>query len=220
MADIRTDAEVLAAELPLRGRTVLDIGCGDGSLVRWLVAQGADALGVEVTADAVEDARSEDPEHPERYRVGRAEALPLEAAAVDAAVLMRSLHHVPPGAVDDALHELARVVRPGGLVHVAEPVPAGALFALVSLVDDETDALAGARAALARAGRHGLARLRTAEYLRQLRFPGFEAFRAHMIAVDPARAERFAAREAELRRGFGDGEFLAPMRVDVLHVRT
>ena len=77
------DFDVLAEAVPLRGRTVLDVGCGDGGLVRRLRAAGADALGIDVD---VERARAADPDG--RYLVGGAEALPLPDASVDAAVLI------------------------------------------------------------------------------------------------------------------------------------
>src|SRR5215468_5242327 len=98
------DFEALQNTLPLEGRTVVDIGCGDGAIVRRLRAAGADALGVDID---VTRAQQVDPEG--RYLTGGAEALPLEDASVDVAILFKSLHHVPdPHA---AFPELRRVVR-------------------------------------------------------------------------------------------------------------
>ena len=42
------DFDVLAELVPLSGRTVVDVGCGDGAFVRRLRAAGADALGVDI----------------------------------------------------------------------------------------------------------------------------------------------------------------------------
>jgi SAM-dependent methyltransferase len=131
---------------------------------------------------------------------------------------MRSLHHVPPSAMDDAFAELYRVLRPGGAAYIAEPVAAGAYFELVALVDDEREARALAQAAIARA--RGFTRLETVEYDVPLRVSSFEAFRERVVAADPERASVFAEREAELRERFAAlDEDTAPMRADLLRRR-
>ena len=71
-----TDAAIVEAVvrgLPPRGR-VLDVGCGEGWLVRALAAVGADARGVDVSPELVEAARGAG---------GRFEVLSYEAAADD-----------------------------------------------------------------------------------------------------------------------------------------
>ena len=95
---------------------MVDVGCGDGAFVRRLRAAGADALGVDIDV-----ARASRPTRTAATSRAAREALPLEDASVDVAVLMRSLHHVPDP--DAAFPELRRVVR--DLVYVAEPLPDG-----------------------------------------------------------------------------------------------
>lgn len=53
-----TDRAVLDAVLSLEPRTVLDVGCGEGWLVRALAAHGIDARGVDGSAALVEAARA------------------------------------------------------------------------------------------------------------------------------------------------------------------
>src|SRR3954462_5074049 len=141
-----TDFDQLANAIDLRGKVVVDIGCGDGAFVRALSRAGADALGIEVSEDAVARAREKDPAH--RYALGGAERLPLEDQSVDVATLMRSLHHVPDP--DAAFPELRRVVR--GELYIAEPLPTGDFFELLRPVDDETEVRANAQAAIAASG--------------------------------------------------------------------
>ncbi len=201
------DFDVLAELVPLSGRTVLDVGCGDGAFVRRLRAAGADAFGVDIDV-----ARALEADPGGRYLEGGAEALPLPAASVDVAVLMRSLHHVPDP--DAAFPELRRVVR--DLVYIAEPLPTGNFFELMLPVDDETDVRAAAQAAIARAG--GFERIGSVSYDMGIRLDAFEDFRDMVLAADPDRAERFAAVEAELRERFRPGPYDAPMRADLLRV--
>jgi SAM-dependent methyltransferase len=207
----RADIDVLAELVPLRGREVVDVGCGNGALVRALAARGASVVGIEVSAEAV--ARADDGEH--RFLVGSADALPLDDASVDVCVLMRSLHHVPRDRMGAALAECARVLRPGGAAYVAEPLYRGEFNALVALVDDEREVRALAQAAIA--GTTALVHERTVEYDSPLRLESFAAFRRVVVSADPARAERFAALEDELTARFAElNEDTSPMRADLL----
>ncbi|HET6547962.1 MAG TPA: class I SAM-dependent methyltransferase [Solirubrobacter sp.] len=197
------DFAVLAEAVVLSGRTVLDVGCGDGALVRRLAAAGADAIGVDVRVDRA---------YGGRFLVGGAEALPLEDASVDVAVLMRSLHHVPDP--DAAFPELRRVVR--DVVYIAEPLAEGEFFELMRPVDDETAVRAAAQAAIARAD--GFERLRTFEYYSPIGLDSFEAFERMVLGADPDRRARFASVERQLRERFRPGGYESRTRVDLLRV--
>jgi SAM-dependent methyltransferase len=203
-----TDFDQLANAIDLRGKVVVDIGCGDGAFVRALSRAGADALGIEVSEDAVARAREKDPAH--RYLLGGAERLPLEDQSVDVATLMRSLHHVPDPS--SAFPELRRVVRDS--VWIAEPLPEGEFFELIRPVDDETEVRATAQRAIAE--QEGFERVETVEYDVTLNIPTFEALRDRILAADPGRAERFARLEADLRERFTPGDYVVPMRADLL----
>jgi SAM-dependent methyltransferase len=203
-----SDFEQLANAIDLRGKTVADIGCGDGAFVRALASAGATAIGIEVSEDAVARARAKDPDR--RYELGGAERLPLEDRSVDVATLMRSLHHVPDPA--SAFPELARVVREH--VWIAEPLPEGDFFELLRPVDDETAVRANAQRAIAE--QDGFDRVETIEYDVTLPIPTFEALRERVLAADPTRAQRFAELENDLRAKFTPGDYVVPMRADLL----
>lgn len=212
------------------GRDVLDIGCGGGALVRELSDRGARVIGLEVSEEQLAMARRRDAAGRARYLVGRAEQLPLEDAAIDLAVFMRTLHHVPSQALLAALHEARRVLRPGGCVYVAEPLAEGDYFELTSLVEDELEVRQAAQRALERVGLIGLDRAETVGYDVAVRVAGLEELRQRIVSADPERAAVFAAREAQLAdalQRLGDagkraGErcFTQPMRADVLRIAS
>jgi SAM-dependent methyltransferase len=54
------------------------------------------------------------------WRLGRAEALPLDDESCDRVVLSLVLHHLSPATQQAALAEARRVLRPGGRLHVAD----------------------------------------------------------------------------------------------------
>jgi SAM-dependent methyltransferase len=219
--ELTTDLQVLERLVALDGKDVLDVGCGGGALVRELVARGARAVGLEISERQLGAARSSGIG---RFVVGGAQELPLDDDSLDVVVFMRSLHHVPEPAMLAALADSARVLRPGGLVYVAEPLPEGDYFELVRIIDDETEVRAAAQRALTDCARAGLERRQTLEYEVGAMSTGIDALRKRIVDVDPERAAVFDARKVQLSAAFarlgdereGGRWFTQPMRADLL----
>ena len=208
----------------VHGRDVLDVGCGEGELARRLAQAGARVVGLDPLALALERARDTGPASPAaRYVEGSAEALPFASAGFDVVVFFNSLHHVPAEFLDAALAEAARVLRDGGVLYVQEPLAHGSFFELVRRIDDETEVRAAAQDAISRAKSAGrLVELAVREAVITFSLD-FDAFRARMVSVDPARAVELNAHESALRDAFArlgrrveDGyEFDQPFRANL-----
>jgi SAM-dependent methyltransferase len=113
----------LADRLDLRpGRTVLDLGAGTGKLTRRLVATGARVVAVEPLPAM--RARLEELVPRAEARAGSAEAIPLADASVDAVTVGQAFHWFRH---DEALPELHRVLRAGGVLALVWNVREGAL---------------------------------------------------------------------------------------------
>jgi SAM-dependent methyltransferase len=95
--------------------TALDVGCGEGRFCRMLKAQGVATTGLEPTPSLFERARELDPDG--RYVNSGAENLPFEACSFDMVVSYLSLIDIPDAAA--AIREMVRVVRPGGVLLIA-----------------------------------------------------------------------------------------------------
>jgi ubiquinone/menaquinone biosynthesis C-methylase UbiE len=113
--------EAVAAGLPAGG-VVVDVGAGTGALALRIAARRADARVVAVDGDegVLAIARAKPGAAAVDWRHGLAGRLPLDDAEADAAVLSLVLHHLTPEARRAALADLLRVVRPGGVLHVAD----------------------------------------------------------------------------------------------------
>ncbi|HET6506643.1 MAG TPA: methyltransferase domain-containing protein [Baekduia sp.] len=117
----------LAALGDVRGRRVLDAGCGAGALAAELVARGATVDGVDVSPRMVDRARARGLDRDAaRFAVGDlADGAALAAFAddaFDAAAASLMVHYLRDWA--PLLGELARVVVPGGRVVVSTHHPA------------------------------------------------------------------------------------------------
>jgi SAM-dependent methyltransferase len=112
----RRRALLLAAVEP--GARVLDLGCGAGRFVAALREAGADPVGVELSAAALERARRNVPGADLRL-VAADGSLPLGHGEVDVVWCSEVLEHVPDTIA--FLTEVRRVLRHGGRLLVTVP---------------------------------------------------------------------------------------------------
>jgi ubiquinone/menaquinone biosynthesis C-methylase UbiE len=112
--------DVLVADGDLRGRRVLDVGCGTGRLAAALAERGAKVWGVDSSPEMLAQAR-EVAGRSVGLKQGRAEALPFRDGWFDRAVMRLVVHLVDRSL---ALPELARVLAPGGRALIATFAPA------------------------------------------------------------------------------------------------
>src|ERR1700749_1279927 len=96
-------------------RKALDVGCGEGRFCRMLGDVGVKATGVDPTAQLLETARQRYPSGD--YRLGRAEKLDFADRSFDLVVSYITLVDIPDFRA--AIREMARVLRPGGSILIA-----------------------------------------------------------------------------------------------------
>jgi hypothetical protein len=109
---------------------------------------------------------------------------------------------VPIDQMDTALAEARRVLGGDGSVYVSEPLSEGDWFELQSLIEIETETRAAALAAIERCEAHGLRRVHTERYRTETRLQSADAFRARMLAVNPAREALLDERREALEEAF------------------
>lgn len=96
-----------------------DLGCGTGQITATLAPVVARVIAVDDSREMLEAARHRLAGIGNvEVRAGPLEALPLDDATLDAAVMMLVLHHLPDPL--HALQEAARVLKPGGRLLVVD----------------------------------------------------------------------------------------------------
>ncbi|WP_156351764.1 class I SAM-dependent methyltransferase [Agreia sp. Leaf210] len=109
-----SDAALIASWGAQVDGPALDIGCGPGHWTAFLAERGLDIRGVDLTPAFIEHARATYPEL--RFATGSVEALDASDASLGGVLAWYSLIHHTPDAIGPALDEIARALRPGGLL--------------------------------------------------------------------------------------------------------
>ena len=100
------------------GSLWLDVGCGTGALTQTILQVTAPraVMGMDTAEDYISFVRTKISDDRATFRPGDAQALPVETAAYDAVVSGLMLNFVPHP--DQAVTEMARAAKPGGLAAV------------------------------------------------------------------------------------------------------
>lgn len=103
----------LAREIGTLG-PICDLGCGPGQIARYLHRQGVDTLGVDLSPRMVAEAQRLNPDIP--FHQGDMLALPDAENSWGGIAAFYCIIHVPREKVVEALREMKRVLKPGGML--------------------------------------------------------------------------------------------------------
>jgi len=219
------EVKLMLETLPFDGARVLELGCGRAEKTRLLAETGRVREIVATEVDVIQHTKNlQTTDLPMvRFEHGGAEAIPAADASVDIVLMFKSLHHVPVPLMDQALTEIARVLRPGGVAWISEPVYAGDLNEVFRLFHDEKTVREEAFAAVCRAVERGPLRLRQQLFFNTRSFfTDFAEFDARMIRVTHSDHKLSPALYAAVREKFDSfmtptgATFINPQRVDLL----
>jgi SAM-dependent methyltransferase len=219
------ESSVYEALLPLARARILELGCGRADATRAIAERHPEARITAMEVDAIQ--HEVNLGHRDRpnveYAEGGAQAIPAPDASFDVVLMFKSLHHVPTGELDDALAEIDRVLVPGGLAYVSEPVFAGEYNAIVRIFHDEERVRLAAFGALQRAVAAGRFELVCERFfLAPVAFASFDEFERRVIGVTHTQ-HRLTPQQYDATRaafcahlGAEGARFRQPMRVDLL----
>jgi SAM-dependent methyltransferase len=201
---VANEGDVLDELLHLDGATILELGCGKADEI-----QLAKNL-------AITDL------HNVRFAHAGAENIPAADSSFDIVLMFKSLHHVPGELMDSVFSEIRRVLKPGGVAYISEPVYAGDFNEVLKLFHDEKAVREAAYAAEIRAASSGRLALVTQKFfLQPMHFADFGHFEQQVIKATHTE-HRLSAETLEKVRSKFEGymtpdgaTFQMPIRVDL-----
>jgi ubiquinone/menaquinone biosynthesis C-methylase UbiE len=120
---LRRRAVALARLQP--GERALDVGCGTGTLalaMRRVVGATGHVVGIDPGEQQITRARAKAARRhaPIEFQVGVIEQLPFPDQTFDVVVSTLMMHHLPASLKREGLAEIARVLKPGGRLVIAD----------------------------------------------------------------------------------------------------
>ncbi|HEY3973295.1 MAG TPA: methyltransferase domain-containing protein [Candidatus Sulfotelmatobacter sp.] len=105
----------------VRGKTVVDLGCGTGENIVPLIERGARVIGIDISPDLIELARQRVQKAglEAALKIGSAYDTGLESGSVDVIFCIALIHHLD---IARARNEMLRILAKGGVVILKEPV--------------------------------------------------------------------------------------------------
>lgn len=222
------EIEILNEMMQLDDYHLIELGCGRAEMTRAIATSGPGRTVLATEVDALQHALNlRIPDLPNvNFQLGGAQAIPAADASADAVVLFKSLHHVPLDQMDQALLEIQRVLKPGGLAYISEPVFAGEFNEIMRLFHDEQLVRQAAFEAVQRAVQTGVLHLVKQVFFKTpLHFRDFADFEQKVLGVTHTQHRLSAELHQAVRQRFehhlnADGaDFLTPIRVDLLQKR-
>jgi len=221
------ESEIWNALLRLDSADILELGCGTAELTRQIASSGVDCRVTAMEVDKIQHAKNlQVTDLPNvRFVSGAAEDIPVEDDSFDIVLMFKSLHHVPQDQVNVAMNEIRRVLKPGGLAYISEPIFAGDFNEILRLFHDEEKVRKAAFEAVKGAVEGGSFTLvDEVFFLSRVHFMGFAEFEEQVIAASHSQHHLSEAIYELVRQRFNmvmtanGAHFLMPMRVDLLEV--
>ncbi len=219
------EPEIYNRLLSLDNKHILELGCGSAEITRNIASSG---VGRKITALEVDEIAHEKnlqiTDLPNvTFGLSGAQEIPLEDESVDLVFMFKSLHHVPLELMEPSMREIRRVLKPGGLAYISEPVFAGDFNEVLRLFHDEEKVREAAFSTIKKVVDEGLFNLVEETFFNSpMKFEDFAEFENNTIKATHSSHKLDEALFALVKQRFeqhvGDdgAHFLMPIRVDLL----
>lgn len=219
------ESEIYNRLLSLDNKHILELGCGSADITRNIAKSGVNR---KITALEVDEIAHEKnlqlTDLPNvTFALSGAQEIPLQDASVDVVFMFKSLHHVPIKFMDRSMLEIRRVLKPGGLLYISEPVFAGDFNEVLRLFHDEEKVRFAAFNTIKNAVDKGLFKLVEETFFNSpMKFESFAEFENNTIKATHSNHKldeqlyKLVKKRFEQHLGKDGANFLMPIRVDLL----
>jgi len=220
---VANEGDMIDDLLHLESATVLELGCGNAEKTRIVARKAASVLALEVDERQLAKNLAIGDMVNVHFAHGGAERIPASDSSFDIVLMFKSLHHVPIELMDSAFSEIRRVLKPGGMAYISEPVYSGNFNEVLKLFHDEKAVRDAAFAAEKRAVASGQFALVTQKFFQQPAcFANFSQYKEQVIKVTHTEHKLSEATLEAVHSRFNEymtqdgATFHMPIRVDLL----
>jgi len=223
------EPEIYNRLLKLDNKHILELGCGAAIKTRNIATTGANRKLTALEVDEIAHQKNlQITDLPNvTFGLAGAQAIPLDDDSVDVVFMFKSLHHVPPELMEASMREIRRVLKPGGLAYISEPIFAGEFNEILRLFHNEQKVREAAFKTVKSAVDEGLFTLLEQSFFNSpTSFESFAEFENRIINATHSQHALDEALYQRVKQGFeahlGDdgAHFLSPVRVDLLQKPT
>jgi len=219
------ESDVYENILMLDGKHILELGCGNADITRNIATTGKDRRITALEVDQVAHDKNMQITDLSNvtFSLAGAQDIPLGDEAVDIVLMFKSLHHVPLEMMQPSMQEIHRVLKPGGLAYISEPVFAGEFNEVLRLFHDEQEVRQAAFDTVKKVIDDGMFELIEEKFFNSpMRFENFQEFENNTIKATHTDhdldEELYQLVKQRFEQHIGDdgAHFLMPIRVDLL----
>lgn len=219
------ESDIYHRLLSLDNKHILELGCGSAEITRNIATAGTNRKITALEVDEVAHAKNcQITDLPNvSFALSGAQNIPLDDESVDVVFMFKSLHHVPLELMDAAMHEIWRVLKPGGQVYVSEPVFAGDFNEILRLFHDEQVVREAAFETIKKVVGSDLFKLAEEVFFNSpMKFESFSEFENNTIKATHSQHKlddklyNLVKQRFEQHLGDDGAHFLMPIRVDLL----
>ncbi|MCF6357726.1 MAG: class I SAM-dependent methyltransferase, partial [Draconibacterium sp.] len=133
------ESEILNQVIDFDNKNILELGCGAAKITRKIAESGKDRRITATEVDKIQHQKNlEINDLPNvKFVFAGSQSLPFDDNSFDVILLFKSLHHVPLELMQDAMKEISRVLKPGGMAYISEPVFSGDFNEILRMFHDE-----------------------------------------------------------------------------------
>lgn len=219
------ESEIYNRLLSLDNKHILELGCGNTDITRNIATSGVNRRITALEVDEIAHEKNlQITDLPNvTFALAGAQEIPLEDESVDVVFMFKSLHHVPLELMEPSMREIRRVLKPGGLAYISEPVFAGDFNEILRLFHDEQKVREAAFKTVKNAIDEGLFDLAEETFFNSpIHFENFAEFENNTIKATHSDHKldndlyQLVKQRFEQHIGDDGAQFLMPIRVDLL----
>lgn len=219
------EQQVFESMLDLDGKHILELGCGRGDLTRLIATEGKNRQLVATEVDELQHAENKKIRDMPNvsFVLAGAQEIPSADETFDRVLMFKSLHHVPLPLMNAALLEIKRVLKPGGLLYISEPLFQGDFNEVLRIFHDEEIVRKAAFKAIVNAVDENVFELREQKFFNTLiPMKDFSIFENAVINVTHTNHEVTPQLLVKIKENFdravavNEGVFKMHIRVDLL----